>query len=240
MYVSSLRLPLNSVLNRQLDSLFELIKRYDLQITVSRFHHPDFAFSRSDLVLDGEFPYEFLHEFSRYFPEPIAISINVADASQLVDTLHNYSALVWNLSDTVFLGVSVLSFNALKTIFPFGDNSNFLKLLFFTPASGPLREYLIVKPKGLLRLHNNRIDFLLPTHRADFIFLWLQRIYEGNRIDPNWIAGGTSELSDELKIPGVDESAIANFDSWLNSAIISDLGDFNVIYRSPLKILGGH
>jgi predicted XRE-type DNA-binding protein len=69
---------------------------------------------------------------------------------------------------------------------------------------------LLVKAKGIVALRKNDIQIILPAHRTDFIFSWLNKALV-EEITFDWLSGSTGELSKEITstLGSIDQSKIS-------------------------------
>jgi hypothetical protein len=236
--ITGLRVSLNGVTQRQIEGLFKLIETNDNPITITRTSNPKFAFSHTDLQLSGNFSYEFLQNFSRLFPSILTMNVDVENDYNIIQNLSNYAILVWELEKTIYLGPTILEVELLRKIIPINENIDFLKLLFLTPAITYLKNYILTKPKGFITALDNTLELVLPQQRADFLYLWLNRVKNGEPIDIDWISGSSEELPEELTLKqGLPDAFQQNFENWLKVAQTNSIDDFDLTYRSILSKL---
>lgn len=229
---------MNGVSQRQIENLFQLIQRFEIPITLSRSSDTRFAFSRSDLILVGNFSLEFLEAFSRSFPSVLALTVDSSSSPTILESLEAYSSLVWELDKKIYLGMTILPHETITKIIPVADNMDFLKLLFLTPAAAHLKNYLITKPKGMIAVKETEFDIILPHQRPDFIYYWLQQVANMNEVDINWVSGSTGELPEELIVSqGLSPTFQQSFESWLSTAQSHQIDDFGLTYQKILSLV---
>ncbi len=237
MDITSLRVSFSGIGTPQINQMYSVIQKAEIPMSLTRVSGKELAFTRTDLVLEGTFNYDFLQKFSAIFPAPLGISMDVRDYPKIVDLMRKYSALQWELQDMLFLGTTIFPIDTMKKIIPVGDNINFLKLLLLTPAATYLKNLLITKPKGAVVYSEGKLHFLLTHQKADFIYLWLEKILRDETIDFDWLSGLTGELPENYVLSArIPPEVEQNFDKWMETVGNNDIDDYFLVYRKVLEI----
>ena len=239
MDVVSLRISLNGVKKNQINNLFSLIDTLKTPINISRASHKKFSYSRVDLILTGLFPLHFLQKFGEVFSSTIGVTFNISNYSHAIANLEKYATLKWELDTiTTLLGVSIFPRSVMKQIFGIKDDQEFLKLLLMTPASSYIKNYLIIKPKGVLSFTKNRLYLFLSNQSIAFVVQWLTKVMNNNEIETEFLNGSTGELEESNKIKlDIPPQFFDHLKSWQNLVQKNTIDDFDLVYYKLLKLI---
>lgn len=235
--ITSLRVSFSGIDTHQIDQMYSVIQKAKVPLSLTRVSGKNLAFTRTDILLEGRFNFEFLQNISTIFPAPLGVSIDVTDYPQIIDMMRQYSSLQWELDKMLLLGTTIFPIETMKKIIPVADNNEFLKLLLLTPAAMYLKNLLITKPKGAVVYSHNRLHFLLTHQKADFIFIWLEKILRGEVIDFDWLSGLTGELPENYIVNArVPPDVESNIDRWLETVRSHEVDDYYLVYRKVLEV----
>ncbi len=190
--------------------------------------------------LQGIFSKEFVSEFSRIIPQIVAMDFDISNYPDAPSLLMQYSTFVWELKKKFFLGVTALPMEYVKKLIIVTENIDFLKLLLLTPMGSAIKDFLVVKPKGAIAIDDNTLNVFLPTHRADFVYYWLEKLFISKEITVEWLSGLSEEIPDDLQQnTGLLGTVEENLSHWQSLAKKGIIDDFNITFREAIKLLGG-
>ena len=238
MKIISVRLSLNGATTKQLNSLFSLIQRYESPITISRVVAENLSYAGSDLILDGVFNSVFVKKLANIFPYPVEVAYDISEHKDFLHLLENYATMKWELSQTVFLGITLFPTEVMKKFIDSKNNDEFLRLILTTPLGSYLKSMLILKPKGLLAISENKMHLFLLNQRFDFVSIWLDWILNKNTVDLNWVSGDSGKLQEDyhqtVELPVKIQT---DLNKWREVIKDRKIEDFGLVYGRLLKLL---
>lgn len=230
--IVELRYSLNGVTESQMRLLFNILEKNSSQVIMKRVNAAQ-ALSADDIILEGVVSTDLVTQLARGFPPPL--SFKVESNQDLYPRLRSYCSFEWQNNPTLLCGVSMLPFVALQTMLTFDSPWQLLRLITSSQAGSILKPLLVVKPKGLLVISRNQVNFVMPMHRIDFLVKWLEYITH-NDATVNWLSGSTGELVPELveAIGSVDVNKIPTLESLLSQTSSDQDLDFSLLFKKAL------
>ncbi len=211
--------------------LFSQLDRLESQVIIKRLTDRRLTLSPDDIVLEGMFPSDLINALSRSFPPPLSFKVEVDNS----EYLKAYTGFEWNQTTLLYCGVSLLPYETMQQMINFENAWQYIRLITTTEAGSILRSWLAVKPKGLISVTKNSLEFILPMHRIDLLLLWLDRL-QTEVIDLNWISGSTGEIAGELlqHLGSLNQARLPVLETWISRTSASEDLDFQRLFARAM------